>query len=130
MGQTLVDLAKETIKDIAAAFLSKTIVIPVYMYASESLGLSSFISGGTESSSGTSSGLSISGLSDATSLYKATTGGMSTSVSNFLSSDTISSLGTSVFGDAWGGATTGAEYLLTSADGTMVDRKSVVRERV
>ena len=56
MGNTLVDLAEKMVKDIAAAFLTQTIVMPVYMYAANSLGISSL----------TSSGAGVSGASSLT----------------------------------------------------------------
>ena len=102
MGNTLVDLAEKMVKDIAAAFLTQTIVMPVYMYAANSLGLSSLISSGSGVSGASSLTGTVAGAYDLYSAYGATTGGTTNTVASILGSDAVSSVGTSVFGSSWG----------------------------
>ena len=126
MGDTLVDLAENMVKDIAAAFLTQTIVMPVYMYAANSLGLSSLTTSGVGASSTSSLVNTVSGAYDLYSAYGATTGGTTNTIASILGSDAVSSVGTSVFGSSWGGySTIGDVAYLISEDGTMVSVNTV-----
>ena len=94
MGTALVSMAEDMFKDIAAAFLTKTIVMPIYMSVIGSTGVDSSGTDGTGST-----GL-VSGVS---SLYNSMSNNTAQTVSNVLQSEIVGSLGESVFGaELWG----------------------------
>ena len=108
MGDTLVQMAEDMVKDIAAAFLTQTIVMPVYMYAANELGMSSLISGASGvSATGSSAGTAVSGAYNAYSAYGSLTGGTADTIAKVLGSEIGSSIGEYIFGaEAWGGYNT------------------------
>jgi len=107
-GDTLVELAENMVKDIAAAFLTQSIVMPVYMYAANELGLSSLVSGSSGASvTGASAGTAVSGAYNAYSAYGSLTGGTADTIAKVLGSEIGSSIGEYIFGaEAWGGYNT------------------------
>lgn len=123
MGNTLVDLAENMAKDIAAAFLTENIVMPITMAVGSSIGLTG--SGGVPYSAmgggGGINGLSL--LSNANTGYNALSGGLSSSVGNFLGTGMVNDIGAGLFGaSTWGGVA--APSYLTGAGGSMISVNS------
>lgn len=115
MGDVLVGMAKEIVADIAKAFITKTIVMPVIMSVQESFGIftGESVIDSLTGDLGTGAGI----LGDAAILYNAISGGTSEAIGNYLGSGFIGDIGSSIFGaELWGTAGTTA----TSAAGIPV----------
>jgi len=125
-GDMLIDIAKRTAAEMAAAFISQQFIMPVVQMIGSAAGLSwngismtDMLGASKATTSGTSDSSSTgwgSYLSGAQSLYGLYTGATSSALFSGLTSGVGSTIGTGIFGSSWLGATgTGATGALAGS---------------
>ena len=120
MGNTLVDIAKDMVKDIVAAFVTQKIAIPIYMYAADMVGISTGLASGMSPSSGGLASMTspISSLfTIGKTAYTLVTEGVSAAVSDLVGADLLGSISSALFGKTAATAASTASTATGAASG-------------